>query len=151
MPPIGRPLPGCEVFVDPVDHDEPTVGELLVAGRPLSACYLNQPTLTATRYIPVGGTRHDHGRAFRTGDLVRVEDGLVHYVGRADNEVKIRGIRVNPLEVDACLLEQPGVTEAVCVPIEIAAGSRQLRSAAASGNASRIGCTSMAAACALCR
>jgi len=129
LAPIGRPLPGCEVFVDPVDPGEPAEGELLVAGLPLSACYLNRPGLTAARYIPVGVTRHGGNRAFRTGDLVRVEDGVIHYVGRADNEVKIRGVRVNPLEVDACLLEQPGVTEAVCVPIEIAEGSRQLRAA----------------------
>lgn len=129
LPPIGQPLPGCEVFIDPIDHGEPAVGELLVAGLPLSACYLNQPSLTATRYIPVGPTRHGRNRAFRTGDLVRVEDEVIHFIGRADNEVKIRGIRVNPLEVDACLLEQPGVAEAVCVPIEIAEGSRQLRAA----------------------
>jgi D-alanine--poly(phosphoribitol) ligase subunit 1 len=128
LPPVGSPLPGCEVFVDSVDHGEPVVGELLVAGLPLSTCYLNQPGLTAARYVPLDHTRHGN-RAFRTGDLVRVEDGVIHYVGRADNEVKIRGIRVNPLEVDACLLEQPGVTEAVCVPIEIAEGSRQLRAA----------------------
>ncbi|WP_208105398.1 AMP-binding protein [Streptomyces sp. GC420] len=129
LPPIGSPLPGCEAIVDPVGHDEPGVGELLVAGLPLSTGYLNQPGLNAARYIPLDLTRHGHNRAFRTGDLVRVEDDVIHYVGRADNEVKIRGVRVNPLEVDACLLEQPGVTEAVCVPIQIAEGSRQLRAA----------------------
>ncbi|MGC5562267.1 AMP-binding protein [Streptomyces sp. FR-108] len=129
LPPIGRPLPGCEVLVEPVDRNEPSVGELLVAGLPLSAGYLNLPDLNAARYVPVDPTRDGHDRAFRTGDLVRVEDDVIHYVGRADNEVKIRGIRVNPLEVDACLLERPGVTEAVCVPIEITEGSRQLRAA----------------------
>ncbi|MET9559639.1 AMP-binding protein [Streptomyces tauricus] len=129
LPPIGSPLPGCEVIVEPVEQGEPTVGELLVAGLPLSAGYLNLPELNAARYVPVDLTRDGHDRAFRTGDLVRVEDDVIHYVGRADNEVKIRGIRVNPLEVDACLLEQPGVIEAVCVPIEITAGSRQLRAA----------------------
>jgi D-alanine--poly(phosphoribitol) ligase subunit 1 len=129
LPPIGSPLPGCEAIVEPVDQGEPMVGELLVAGLPLSAGYLNLPGLNAARYVPVDLTRHGHDRAFRTGDLVRIEDGVIHYVGRADNEVKIRGIRVNPLEVDACLLEQPGVTEAVCVPIEITEGSRQLRAA----------------------
>ncbi|AOR31527.1 amino acid adenylation protein [Streptomyces fodineus] len=129
LPPIGRPLPGCEVIVEPVDQGEPAVGELLVTGLPLSTGYLNQPGLNASRYIPLDRTRHGHNRAFRTGDLVRVEDDVIHYVGRADNEVKIRGVRVNPLEVDACLLAQPGVTEAVCVPIEIAEGSRQLRAA----------------------
>ncbi|MGV9316239.1 AMP-binding protein [Streptomyces sp. NPDC003691] len=129
LPPVGRPLPGCEVVVDPADPAEPEVGELLVAGRPLSTGYLNQPALNAARYIPLDHSGHGHDRAFRTGDLVRVEDGVIHYVGRADNEVKIRGVRVNPLEVDACLLGQPGVTEAVCVPIEITEGSRQLRAA----------------------
>ncbi|MEU9394178.1 AMP-binding protein [Streptomyces sp. NPDC048324] len=129
LPPIGSPLPGCEAIIDPGDQDEPGVGELLVAGLPLSTGYLNQPRLNAARYIPLDLTRHGHNRAFRTGDLVRVEDGVIHYVGRADNEVKIRGVRVNPLEVDACLLEQPGVTEAVCVPIQVAEGSRQLRAA----------------------
>jgi amino acid adenylation domain-containing protein len=129
LPPIGRPLPGCEVIVEPVDEGEPAVGELLVAGLPLSVGYLNLPDLNTVRYVPVDRTRHGHDRAFRTGDLVRIEDDVIHYVGRADNEVKIRGVRVNPLEVDACLLEQPGVTEAVCVPIEITKGSRQLRAA----------------------
>ncbi|MDT0616050.1 AMP-binding protein [Streptomyces lancefieldiae] len=129
LSPIGRPLPGCEAVVELVDENEPEVGELLVAGLPLSTGYLNQPGLNAARYVPVHRTRHGHSRAFRTGDLVRVEDGVIHYVARADNEVKIRGVRVNPLEVDACLLEQPGVTEAVCVPIEVAEGSRQLRAA----------------------
>lgn len=129
LPPIGRPLPGCEVIVDPIDQSEPAVGELLVTGLPLSTGYLNQPGLNAARYIPLELTRHGHNRAFRTGDLVRVEDDVIHYVSRADNEVKIRGVRVNPLEVDACLLEQPGVAEAVCVPIEITEGSRQLRAA----------------------
>ncbi|WP_329263206.1 AMP-binding protein [Streptomyces sp. NBC_01478] len=129
LPPIGSPLPGCELIVEPVDEAEPAVGELLVAGLPLSAGYLNQPDLTAARYIPVALAHPGRNRAFRTGDLVRVEDDVIHYVGRADNEVKIRGIRVNPLEVDACLLAQPGVTEAVCVPLQIAEGSRQLRAA----------------------
>ncbi|MGY5060942.1 AMP-binding protein [Streptomyces sp. 900105755] len=129
LPPIGSPLPGCEVIVEPVDRGEPAVGELLVAGLPVSAGYLNLPDLNAARYVPVDVTRDGHDRAFRTGDLVRIKDDVLHYVGRVDNEVKIRGIRVNPLEVDACLLEQPKVTEAVCVPIEITEGSRQLRAA----------------------
>jgi amino acid adenylation domain-containing protein len=129
LPPIGRPLPGCEVLVDPVDRDQPAMGELLVTGLPLSAGYLNRPGLTAARYIPMDPAHDGHNRAFRTGDLVRLEGDVIHFVGRADNEVKIRGVRVNPVEVDACLLEQPGVTEAVCVPIDITEGSRQLRAA----------------------
>jgi amino acid adenylation domain-containing protein len=129
LPPIGRPLPGCEVLVAPTDPDEPSVGELLVAGAPLSVGYLNQPALNAERYITVDETPQGHRRAFRTGDLVRIEGDTVHLLSRIDHEVKIRGVRVNPLEVDACLLEQPGIVEAVTVVVDIAQGSRQLRTA----------------------
>jgi amino acid adenylation domain-containing protein len=129
LPPIGAPLPGCELLIDPIDGDSPDTGELLVAGAPLSLGYLNRPDLNALRYVPVGPTPHGHDVAFRTGDLVRVEGGTVHFVSRLDNEVKIRGVRVNPLEVDACLLDQPGVGEAVCVAVEVAEGSRQLHAA----------------------
>ncbi|MFI8930782.1 AMP-binding protein [Streptomyces sp. NPDC053474] len=130
LPPIGRPLPGCEVLVAPTEPGEPSVGELLVAGAPLSVGYLNQPALNAERYVTLDEpTPQGHRHAFRTGDLVRVEDDTVHLLSRIDREVKIRGVRVNPLEVDACLLEQPGIVEAVTVVVDIAEGSRQLRAA----------------------
>nr|UDM84233.1 Plipastatin synthase subunit D [Streptomyces sp.] len=133
LPPIGRPLPGCELLVAPTAPDDPTVGELLVAGAPLAVGYLNQPALNAERYVTLGEpTPRGHRRAFRTGDLVRVEGDTVHLLSRIDHEVKIRGVRVNPLEVDACLLEQPGVVEAVTVAVDIAQGSRQLRAAVTS-------------------
>ncbi|MGA4844516.1 AMP-binding protein [Streptomyces sp. G45] len=130
LPPIGGPLPGCELLVAPSDPDDPSVGELLVAGAPLGVGYLNQAALNAERYLTLDEpTPRGHRRAFRTGDLVRVEGDTVHLLSRIDSEVKIRGVRVNPLEVDACLLEQPGVVEAVTVVVDIAEGSRQLRAA----------------------
>ncbi|MFI9322635.1 AMP-binding protein [Kitasatospora aureofaciens] len=129
LPPIGSPLPGCELLLDPVDPADPTIGELLVAGLPLTDGYLNQPALSAERYVTVARTPQGHDRAFRTGDLVRFAGDIVQFISRADHEVKIRGYRVNPLEVDACLLEQPGVLEAVCVVLEVSAGSRHLRAA----------------------
>lgn len=129
LAPIGLPLPGCEILLDTADPGESRIGELLVAGLPLSLEYLNQPELNAQRYVRVPPTAHGHTRAFRTGDLVSVENGLMHFLGRTDDEVKIRGFRVNPLEVEACLGRQPGVAEAICVPVDLAAGSRQLRAA----------------------
>ncbi|OAR26944.1 amino acid adenylation protein [Streptomyces sp. ERV7] len=129
LAPIGRPLPGCEVLIDPPDLEEPDVGELLVAGAPLSAGYLNQPQLSAERYVTVDSTPQGHTRAFRTGDLVRVDGDVLRYLSRVDHEVKIRGVRVNPVEVDACLLAYPGIVEAVCVAVEMSEGSRQLRAA----------------------
>lgn len=115
LPPIGAPLPGCEVLLDPVDPAEPDVGELLVAGAPLSAGYLNQPELTAARYVAIEPSPQGHRRAFRTGDLVRFSDSTVHFLGRRDQEVKIRGYRVNLLEIEAQLLEITGVRNAICV------------------------------------
>ncbi|TNH28000.1 AMP-binding protein [Micromonospora orduensis] len=129
LAPIGLPLPGCEVLLDIAESGDPNVGELLVAGSPLALGYLNQPTLNAQRYVRIPPTAHGHTRAFRTGDLASVENGMLHFLGRTDDEVKIRGYRVNPLEVEACLGRQPGVVEAICVPVSLGAGSRQLRAA----------------------
>jgi D-alanine--poly(phosphoribitol) ligase subunit 1 len=129
LPPIGRPLPGCEILIDATDPGDPQTGELLVAGLPLSVGYLNQPQLNLERYVTVPRTANGHTRAFRTGDLVQVSDGLIQFLTRVDHELKIRGFRVNPVEVDALLVEQPGITEAVTVAIEIAGGSRYLCSA----------------------
>lgn len=127
LPPIGTPLPGCELLIDPVDPAEPEIGELLVAGLPVSLGYLNQPELNAQRYITVPPTPQGHTRAFRTGDLVRLDAGIIHFLSRRDHDVKIRGTRVNLLEVDAWLLDQDGVAEAVCVAVEAAEGTRSLR------------------------
>jgi D-alanine--poly(phosphoribitol) ligase subunit 1 len=129
LPPIGLPLPGCEILLDVAESGDSQIGELLVAGLPLSLGYVNQPELTAQRYVQVPPTAHGHNRAFRTGDLASVENGVMHFLGRIDEEVKIRGFRVNPLEVEACLGKLPGVAEAVCVPVNLGAGSRQLRAA----------------------
>ncbi|WP_127361633.1 AMP-binding protein [Actinacidiphila soli] len=131
LPPIGIPLPGCELLVDSSESDEAGVGELLVTGLPVSNGYLNQPELNLQRFVTVPTTPWGNSRAFRTGDLVRVENGVVHFLARLDHDVKIRGIRVNLLEVDAWLLDQPGVSEAVCVAVRSPGGSRQLRAAIA--------------------
>lgn len=129
LPPIGAPLPGCEVLIDPVDPGRVELGELLVAGVPLAVGYLNQPALNLLCYPTVPTTTCGHTRVFRTGDLVRIEDGIVWFLGRIDHEVKIRGFRVNPLEVDACLMAQPAIVAAVTVAIHGVEGSRQLHAA----------------------
>ncbi|MGW8724440.1 amino acid adenylation domain-containing protein [Streptomyces sp. NPDC055808] len=128
-PPIGVPLPGCELLVDPESADDPTVGELLVAGLPVSLGYLHQPELTARRFTTVPPTPHGHTRTFRTGDLVRLRDGVVRFLSRMDDDVKIRGYRVNLTEVDVHLLGRPGVGAAACVAMETAGGTRVLRAA----------------------
>jgi acyl-coenzyme A synthetase/AMP-(fatty) acid ligase len=106
--PLGRPLPHVRDHVT----DE---GELLVSGPALATEYLGSPELTAVRFQVA-----DHGsglaRWFRTGDVVtRDERGLLHARGRADEEVKVLGVRIHPAEVEAQLNTHPAVGGAVVV------------------------------------
>jgi D-alanine--poly(phosphoribitol) ligase subunit 1 len=114
FPPIGIPLPGCELLIDAEDGPE-GIGELLVAGAPLSLGYLRQPVLNAKRYMAIAQTAHGHTRAFRTGDLARFESGRVRLLARIDDDVKLRGIRINLAEIEAQLLAMPEISAAVVV------------------------------------
>ncbi|MFC5287306.1 amino acid adenylation domain-containing protein [Actinokineospora guangxiensis] len=91
------------------------VGELYLAGAQLALGYLNRPGLTADRFLPCP-YGEPGARMYRTGDLVRRRaDGALEYLGRADQQIKLRGIRVEPAEVEAALLALPGVRAAVVV------------------------------------
>ncbi|MER7577580.1 AMP-binding protein [Streptomyces sp. NPDC126514] len=129
VPPIGVPLPGCEVLVAPESPRDPALGELIVAGAPVSPGYLRRPELTAQRFVRTDPTPQGHTRVFRTGDLVRITDGVVHFITRVDADVKIRGIRVNLLEVDAQLLHHPAIDAAATVAVEQQPARRILRAA----------------------
>ncbi|MEU5695581.1 amino acid adenylation domain-containing protein [Actinosynnema sp. NPDC020468] len=97
-------------------------GELYLSGPGLARGYLNQPALTAQRFVadPAGSG----GRAYRTGDLVRLDHGgTLAFLGRADDQVKIRGFRVEPGEVGAVLRSRPDVRDAVV--LARAAGSTE--------------------------
>lgn len=113
--PIGVPAPGVELVVlDDAGHLTPegVPGELWVAKDGLTPGYLNRPELTAAsfRSLDVLGGR----RAYRTGDLVRfAAPNRLEFLGRIDGQLKVQGIRLEPAEVEAALLEHPDITSAV--------------------------------------
>ncbi|MFB6981089.1 Pls/PosA family non-ribosomal peptide synthetase [Streptomyces scopuliridis] len=113
---IGRPLPTYSVVLlddqlRPVADGE--TGEICIGGPGVADGYVGRPELTADRFI-VHPLAPRGSRLYRTGDLGRMtRDGEVEFLGRADDEVKIRGYRVDLGEIDSVLLEDPGVAEAV--------------------------------------
>ncbi|MFD7719116.1 amino acid adenylation domain-containing protein, partial [Streptomyces sp. NPDC059814] len=115
--PIGRPLDGMRGYVlDAAMRPVPpgAEGELYVAGAGVARGYLGRPGLTATRFVadPFDGTG---ARMYRTGDLVRRDsDGTLHYVARTDQQIKLRGHRIEPAEIETVLRADPSV-DAVCV------------------------------------
>ena len=127
---IGRAIPDLQVYV--LDrHQQPVpagvAGELCVVGDGLARGYLHQPGLTAEQFIadPFGGGTGE--RLYRSGDLGRyLADGEIEYLGRIDQQIKIRGFRVEPSEIEATLDEHPAVRESVVIAREDATGDKRL-------------------------
>jgi acyl carrier protein len=104
-------------------------GELYIGGADLALGYLNRPELTAAAFIPDPFGRVPGARLYKTGDLVRyLPDGLLQFMGRIDYQVKLRGFRIEPGEVESVLGEHPAVHQAVvvCVTLENMPGNNQL-------------------------
>ena len=128
--PIGRPVSGARTYVaDPLLELAPAgiPGELCVAGSGLARGYLGRPDLTAERFLPDPWAEGPGMRLYRTGDLVRwLPAGDLEFLGRIDDQVKVRGYRVELREIEASLGLHPAVAEAVVVAREDAPGDRRL-------------------------
>ncbi|HKP91731.1 MAG TPA: amino acid adenylation domain-containing protein [Thermoleophilaceae bacterium] len=125
-PTCGRPLPGTQVYL--LDADLKPVGpgdegEICLAGAGLARGYLGRADLTRERFVerPLGAD--GPARLYRTGDLGRWEDdGSLQHLGRLDHQIKLRGVRIEPGEIEAALLRHPEVRQAVAVARERPAG-----------------------------
>ncbi|KVN88988.1 non-ribosomal peptide synthetase [Burkholderia ubonensis] len=126
---IGRPVDGSTAFVlDPFGQPSPigAIGELHVGGPGLARGYLGKAALTAEKFRD----HHQIGtgqRLYQTGDLARWrEDGTLVFVGRADRQVKLRGFRIEPAEIETALRAEAGIREAVVMPRTSADGHTRL-------------------------
>jgi non-ribosomal peptide synthetase component F len=117
--PIGRPIANMRAYVlDPRLRPVPTgvTGELYIGGQGVADGYINQPGETAARFMPDPFVSDRAARIYRTGDLARhLSAGEIEFVGRADHQVKVRGFRVEPGEIEAVLAGSRGVRQAVVV------------------------------------
>lgn len=128
--PIGRPLNHTECHIvdaalQPVPVGEP--GELLLGGAGLAHGYLNRPELTAEKFVRHPWSDDPEARLYRTGDRCRwLPDGRIEYLGRMDEQIKLRGFRIEPGEIEAAAREQLGVANAAVLARELPDGRKQL-------------------------
>jgi amino acid adenylation domain-containing protein len=129
LPPIGRPIGNTKIYI--LDRQlQPTpigvAGELCIGGENVSRGYLNRPELTAEKFPPNPFGNDSGARIYRTGDLARYQrDGNIEFLGRIDNQVKVRGFRVELGEIEATLTTHASVREAAVV-MRDDAGERRL-------------------------
>ncbi|MEU0677524.1 amino acid adenylation domain-containing protein [Streptomyces sp. NPDC006172] len=132
--PIGRPVAGTSIHVvdDRLSPVPPGVaGEILIGGRQVALGYHDRPELTAERFVTSPFPALDPSpRLYRTGDLGLLgADGEIRYLGRADGQFKLRGLRIEPEEIEAALVAVPGIADARVLPVDDPARGEQILAA----------------------
>ena len=135
--PLGQPVARTRLYLLD-DRLRPVlphaVGEIWIAGAGLADGYLHRPDLTAERFLP-DPFAGDGSRMYRTGDLGRLHDGQLHFQGRVDDQIKLRGYRIEPGDIEAAAAAETGVAECVVVVRAAGGGDDALVLYAASGRA----------------
>ncbi|HSF43044.1 MAG TPA: non-ribosomal peptide synthase/polyketide synthase [Thermoanaerobaculia bacterium] len=128
--PLGRPLSGASAHLLGTDLEPLPAwfpGELYLGGAGVARGYLGRPELTAERFLPDPFSGTPGARLYRTGDLARrLPDGAFEFLGRVDDQVKVRGFRVEPGEIEAVLESHPGVERSAVLARDDGAGGRRL-------------------------
>ena len=132
VPPIGKPLANSQLYLlDPYRQLVPvgTIGEVYIGGMGLARGYFNRPVLTSEKFIanPFDETREVSPRLYKTGDLGRrLPDGSIELIGRIDDQIKIRGNRIELGEVESALIAHPQVQQCVVLAREDKLGKKGL-------------------------
>jgi acyl carrier protein len=130
LPPIGCPIVNNRIYLlDQQRLPVPpgTVGEIYIAGAGLARGYRNRPDLTAEKFIPDPFSTEPGSRVYKTGDLARLlPEGQIAFLGRVDEQINIRGFRIEPNEIVCCLNQHPVVRESLVLAREHSSGDKRL-------------------------
>ncbi len=128
--PIGRPIANTQIHLLDADRQPVgigTPGEIYIAGDGVALGYLNRPELTAEKFVQDPFSSDSAARMYRTGDMARYrDDGEIEFLGRQDNQIKIRGFRVEPGEIEEVLARHEAVREAAVIAQESSPGQKRL-------------------------
>jgi len=128
--PVGKAIRHAQVLVLDQDRNQVpagTVGEIYIGGCGVARGYLGRPGLTAELFLPNPHGVSPGSRMYRTGDLGRWRgEGNLEVIGRVDHQLKVRGFRVEPAEIESALVGHPGIAEAAVIAHEFGPGNRQL-------------------------